>query len=45
MEDMARRSGWQPMGRMGAEHVKRGITDCAELSTKILELSSEVIPT
>lgn len=43
MEDMARRAGWQPMGRMGAQHIKRGITDAAELSTKILELSAETL--
>lgn len=45
MEDMARRAGWQPMGRMGVEHVARGITDAAELANKILELSSEKLPT
>ena len=43
LEDMARRAGWQPMGRMGTIHIARGITDAAELSTKILELSSENI--
>ena len=43
LEDMARRAGWQPMGRMGVQHVKRGITDAAELSTKILELSAETL--
>jgi type II secretory ATPase GspE/PulE/Tfp pilus assembly ATPase PilB-like protein len=43
MEDIARRGGWQPMGRMGALHVKNGITDAAELSTKILELSAETL--
>lgn len=43
LEDMARRAGWQPMGRMGTIHIARGITDAAELSTKILELSSEQI--
>jgi len=43
LEDMARRAGWQPMGRMGVQHVKRGITDAAELSTKILELSTETL--
>lgn len=43
IEDMARRAGWQPMGRMGAQHVKNGITDAAELSTKILELSAETL--
>jgi type II secretory ATPase GspE/PulE/Tfp pilus assembly ATPase PilB-like protein len=43
MEDMARRAGWQPMGRMGVLHIKRGITDAAELSTKILELSAETL--
>lgn len=41
MEDMARRAGWQPMGRMGVQHIKNGITDAAELSTKILELAAE----
>lgn len=41
LEDMARRAGWQPMGRMGVEHVSRGVTDAAELANKILELSSE----
>lgn len=43
LEDMARRAGWQPMGRMGAEHIKRGITDAPELSSKILELSTELV--
>lgn len=43
IEDMAKRAGWQPMGRMGAQHIKRGITDAAELSTKILELSAEIL--
>lgn len=43
MEDIARRAGWQPMGRMGVLHIKRGITDAAELSTKILELSAETL--
>ncbi len=43
MEDIARRAGWQPMGRMGVLHIKRGITDAAELSTKILELSAEIL--
>lgn len=43
LEDMARRAGWQPMGRMGVLHIKRGITDAAELSTKILELSAETL--
>ena len=43
LEDMARRAGWQPMGRMGTIHIARGITDAAELSTKILELSSESV--
>lgn len=42
MEDMARRTGWQPMGRMGVEHIYRGITDAVELSTKILELGREL---
>ncbi|MCP5405687.1 MAG: Flp pilus assembly complex ATPase component TadA [Pseudomonadaceae bacterium] len=41
LEDMARRAGWQPMGRMGVEHVARGITDAGELASKILELGSE----
>lgn len=43
IEDMARRAGWQPMGHMGTLHVKNGITDAAELSNKILELSTEVL--
>lgn len=43
IEDIARRAGWQPMGRMGVLHVKNGITDAAELSTKILELSAETL--
>jgi type II secretory ATPase GspE/PulE/Tfp pilus assembly ATPase PilB-like protein len=43
LEDMAKRAGWQPMGRMGVLHIKRGITDAAELSTKILELSAETL--
>jgi type II secretory ATPase GspE/PulE/Tfp pilus assembly ATPase PilB-like protein len=40
IEDMARRAGWQPMGRMGAQHMAAGITDAAELSSKILELAA-----
>jgi type II secretory ATPase GspE/PulE/Tfp pilus assembly ATPase PilB-like protein len=43
IEDMARRAGWQPMGRMGVQHMKNGITDAAELSTKILELAAETL--
>lgn len=43
LEDMAKRAGWQPMGRMGVQHVKNGITDAAELSTKILELAAEAL--
>lgn len=43
LEDIAKRAGWQPMGRMGVLHIKRGITDAAELSTKILELSAEIL--
>ncbi len=43
MEEIAKRAGWQPMGRMGVLHIKRGITDAAELSTKILELSAETL--
>jgi len=43
LEDMAKRAGWQPMGRMGVLHVKNGITDAAELSTKILELAAETL--
>lgn len=43
LEDMARRTGWQPMGRMGVQHISRGLTDAAELSSKILELSTEVL--
>ncbi|PZP39998.1 MAG: hypothetical protein DI585_02280 [Pseudomonas fluorescens] len=43
LEDMARRAGWQPMGRMGVQHIKNGITDAAELSTKILELAAETL--
>lgn len=41
LEDMARRAGWQPMGRMAVEHVRRGTTDANEVSNKILELSAE----
>lgn len=43
LEDIARRAGWQPMGRMATLHMKKGITDAAELSTKILELSAETL--
>jgi type II secretory ATPase GspE/PulE/Tfp pilus assembly ATPase PilB-like protein len=43
LEDMAKRTGWQPMGRMGVEHIHRGITDAIELSSKILELGRELI--
>ncbi|MFZ2619306.1 MAG: ATPase, T2SS/T4P/T4SS family, partial [Alphaproteobacteria bacterium] len=43
LEDMAKRAGWQPMGHMGVIHVKSGITDAAELSRKILELTSELV--
>lgn len=42
LEDMAKRTGWQPMGRMGVEHIARGITDAIELSSKILELGREL---
>ncbi len=42
LEDMARRTGWQPMGYMATLHVKNGITDADEISRKILELSSEI---
>ncbi|PIZ30661.1 MAG: hypothetical protein COY40_04090 [Alphaproteobacteria bacterium CG_4_10_14_0_8_um_filter_53_9] len=41
LEDMAKRAGWQPMGRMAAEHMKRGVTDANEVASKILELSAE----
>lgn len=41
LEDIARRAGWEPMGKMGVEHVKKGITDAEELSRQILELASE----
>jgi hypothetical protein len=40
---MARRAGWQPMGRMGAQHMAAGITDAAELSSKILELAAAAL--
>lgn len=40
--EVAQRSGWKPMGHMGTLHVKNGITDIAELSSKVLELSGEV---
>ncbi len=43
LEDVARRAGWLPMGHMGTLHVKNGITDCAELSTKVLELAGELL--
>ena len=43
MEDVAKRAGWQPMGHMGVIHVKNGITDAAELSRKILELSGDLL--
>jgi hypothetical protein len=43
LEDMARRAGWQPMGRMGAQHMAAGITDAAELSSKILELAAAAL--
>jgi type II secretory ATPase GspE/PulE/Tfp pilus assembly ATPase PilB-like protein len=43
LEAIARRAGWQPMGRMATLHVKKGITDAAELSTKILELAAETL--
>ena len=39
MEDIARAAGWKPMGFMGAEHMKSGITDADELCAVILELS------
>ena len=42
LEDVARRAGWKPMGYMGVLHVKNGITDCAELSQKVLELSGDL---
>jgi type II secretory ATPase GspE/PulE/Tfp pilus assembly ATPase PilB-like protein len=43
LEDIALRAGWQPMGHMGVMHVKAGITDAAELSRKILELSGDLL--
>lgn len=43
LEEIARRAGWKPMGYMGVLHVKDGITDCAELSAKVLELSGEIL--
>lgn len=43
LEDMAKRAGWEPMGKMGALHVKRGITDAQELANKILELSGDLL--
>ena len=43
LEDVARRAGWQPMGYMGVLHVKNGITDAAELSRKVLELSGDLL--
>ncbi|HEX2859143.1 MAG TPA: ATPase, T2SS/T4P/T4SS family [Alphaproteobacteria bacterium] len=43
IEDMARRAGWQPMGRMGAQHIAAGITDANELASKILELSTAMM--
>jgi len=43
IEGIARRSGWRPMGYMGVLHVKNGITDAAELSKKVLELSGDLL--
>ena len=43
LEDIARRAGWQPMGYMGVLHVKNGITDAAELASKILELAGDTV--
>ncbi len=43
LEDMARRAGWQPMAHMGVLHIKNGITDAAELASKMLELSTELL--
>ena len=43
LEEIAIRAGWKPMGFMGALHIKNGITDAGELSTKVLELSTELV--
>lgn len=40
LEEAARRAGWKPMAYMGVLHVKNGITDAAELASKVLELST-----
>ena len=42
LEDIATKAGWEPMGKMGVEHVKQGITDAEELGRVILELSVEI---
>ena len=42
LEEIAREAGWEPMGKMGVEHVKEGITDAEELGRVILELSVEI---
>ena len=42
LERVATAAGWKPMAYMGVLHIKNGITDAAELSSKVLELSAEV---
>ena len=42
LEEIARDAGWEPMGKMGVDHVKEGITDAEELGRVILELSVEI---
>ena len=42
LEEIATAAGWEPMGKMGVEHVKAGITDAEELGRVILELSVEI---
>lgn len=43
IHDIAVRAGWKPMGYMGVLHVRSGITDVKELSSKVLELSGNII--
>lgn len=42
LEEVARRAGWKPMGYMGVLHMKNGITDVHELSSKVQELAGDI---
>lgn len=42
LEETALRAGWKPMGYMGVLHLKNGITDIHELSSKVQELAGDI---